>query len=416
MPGFLDDIMGGVNAAGAAVADGVKNMGQSVIDAFTGSGGKGKTLSLEKGWKVGRSGNDVWLFNPSGQPVRKLKSDDVKSLLEMTDEQRSQTKIDNKGVIQTRGTPGGAFAPYTPAWPNTGSTATSAGHRESQGSGSGYDAGGGGGGYNAGAGGGGGNGGSSYPFTPPSPIGGTGDQNITGDTPLQIKDPGRMDMGLGSYFQPQGGSLGRMPSMFDNLGPNPTVGDIIGATTRRQEAGLQGRLDLLGGSFNESLGSPESTAQRGLIRNILANPESMDAATLGKIKGRQNAAIGQRAGILARAAGDRAASMGVGRDVGQMAQERIYRQAGQQQTQSETDLDVKATMQNFQDRRGTLAAAGGAIQQDQGARRDIVNEAQRAIGESQVYGDAFLSTALMGRQGQPNIAGGIKWPTPQYSY
>lgn len=389
----------------------------------TSSTNAGGSMAVGDGWYVNAAG---YLFNKSGQMVRRLDQTALDFLKVLDPDQLKRVSFDGTGRPTVTGDGSGGNSPGTKAPAPSTSGGGSSG-RIASGGGGGYGGGGGGGGGSSGSGGGGyhvtnesqGGGAVGGGIVPPiggapPPIG--GETPINGNTPINVKDPGARNMPLGSYFQPQPGFGGRMPSLFDGLPANPTMADILGAVTRRQEAGLQGRLDLLGGVFNESLNSPNSMAQRSLVQRLLQNPETMDEATIQRITGQNNQAIGNRASVLAQAAGDRAASMGVGRDQGQFAQDRIYRSAANQQSEGERDTRIKAAIQNGQDIRSALQVGGNAIQQDQGMRRDIVGEAQRAIGESQVYGDTFVTNAMLGGANPNMPKAPVQYPNTQYTY
>lgn len=345
--------------------------------------------------------------------------------------------VDMSPVGTSREPPGDLREDATTSSENTGSAQGGGGRGGSGGSGGrggggGGGRGGGGGGGSPGGAGGGGAGGSigtgNLPSRPtfggdgdvgtaPPPIGGGGgDSRIDPNAPIGINDPGRANVNLGDFFQGGEGAIASLPSIFDQLPENPTLKDIIGAVTRRQEAGLDAQLDIFGGLFNDALNSPEAQGERDLINRIFDNPESLTPEIVSQIKGRQNAAIGSRASQLSQLAGDRAASRGVGRDVGTREQSRILRDAAAQQTAGERDIDITAARQNFQDRLNALRGAGGAARAQRGERRDIGGAAAGAIGANQVVGDAFLTNALLSKPETPKLAPHIggQFTTPRF--
>ena len=289
--------------------------------------------------------------------------------------------------------------------------ATGGGTTATTGGGGGRNSGGGGGGGSSGGGGGGGGTGIGVPNIPTGgtgitpPIGGSGPTGIDPNAPIGVNDPGAQSQSLGDFFGGSRGGLGGGNSIFDNLPDNPTIRDILGAVQRGQEGTRDAQLDIFAGLFDESLNSQESLAQRDLLNRVIANPESMDEATINRIMGQNNQAIGSRASQQAQLAQDRAASMGVGRDIGQREQGRILREGAQQQTEAERATRIDAVKTNFQDRLNTLGAAGGEISRDQGARVNIGGAAAGVHGQSQDRGDTFLTNALLTNPDTPKIAG-----------
>jgi hypothetical protein len=258
----------------------------------------------------------------------------------------------------------------------------------------------------------------SQPYSNPPPIGGAGETSLDPNREVGVNDPGAQPVSLGDYFGGSRGGLGGGTSIFDRLPENPTIKDILGAVQRGQEGTRDAQLDIYSGLFNESMNSPESMGQRDLINRVLQNPESMDEATINRIMGQQNQAIGSRASQLSQLAGDRAASMGVGRDMGQREQGRILREGAAAQSEAERATRIDAAKTNFGDRLNVLQGAGGAIQQDQGARRGLGAAAAGVHGASQDRGDVFLTNALLTSPDTPKIAGAnaVRFNDPKNAY
>jgi len=223
------------------------------------------------------------------------------------------------------------------------------------------------------------------------PIGGADESNaIDPNAPLGVNDPGRMAL-TGDPFKAPG-------SLFDMLPENPTLADVIGAVTRRQEAGLEGQLGALGQVYQESLDDPNSQALRSRIGDLLEDPYTYDEETIRRMQGAQNQAIGNRADVLAQQQRQQAASMGTGRSQGELAAQATQRAAAGSQAAAENQIRMRAAEQNQQDLRSALAQGGASIQQDRGTRERMAGQAADAMGSSQVFGDAFLTNALIAPQ------------------
>lgn len=160
--------------------------------------------------------------------------------------------------------------------------------------------------------------------------------------------------------------------------------------------------------FNESLAGESQVAQRDLLSQVIANPESMDENTISRILSQQNQAIGQRASRQAMQAQDRAASLGVGRDIGQREENRAFRQGAQQQNEAERATRIDAAKTNFADRLNTLRGAGGEISRDFGARERAGAGAAGVLANTQDRGEVLLGRSLLSSPETPKIAGADK--------
>lgn len=282
------------------------------------------------------------------------------------------------------------------------------------GGGGGYSGGGGGGGGGGSAGhssqgapwgGGGGGGGGGTPIVPMAP-GGSSGTPIDPSKPLGIKPitPG---------YQPGANYFGAPKNVFPSAG-NPFAGlneqsnmyDVISKIAGAQVGNQQAALDILGGTFNESLNGANGVALRGQVGNLLANPYSMDEQTIQRILGKTTDRINNGADRLAQEASARAASAGLRPDSGTVLaqQNAIKTNAANAAAGAERDTRVQAAIQNQQDLRSAIGTGGQAISQDIGMRRDIGRDAALGVlGETAITGDAFLTNALLAAQGKPQV-------------
>lgn len=205
-----------------------------------------------------------------------------------------------------------------------------------------------------------------------------------------------------SYFSP-GGQFPSAGNPFAGLNENSNLYDVISKVAGAQVGNQQAALDILGGLFNESQNGPNSTAFRGRIQDLLANPYSLDEGTIQQILGKTNAGINSRAAAQAADASSRAASAGLRQDSGvvQAQQNAIQSNAGRASGEAERDTRVQAAIQNQQDLRSALGTAGQAMDTDMGRRERIGgNAALGVLGNTAITGDAFLTNALLAAQGK----------------
>lgn len=306
--------------------------------------------------------------------------------------------------------------------------------RPGAGGGGGYNAGGGGGGGSGGGGGGGSSGGGYNAGAGGGPVdgnrgsynethgagggGGGAGAGVNPRLPLGIGPINPPNPGGSSYF---GGGNTPFPGAFNpfaGLGPNSTLNDVIAGIAGAQVGNRNAALSTLGGVFNESMGG-NSAAMRGRTSDLLANPFSMDPATVAMMKGRQTDAINQRTNRLSQQAGDRAASAGLRSDAGTVLgqQAGIQARGAQQVTEGERNMDIQAAIQNQQDLRSALGAASGAISEDLGRRERLADRAALGVlGESSIQGDAFLANAMLSANGAGGLGGQypMLWPTAGY--
>lgn len=233
--------------------------------------------------------------------------------------------------------------------------------------------------------------------------GGGSTMNINPNAPLGFRNPGSAGPPLNTgngYFS--GGGMPAPGSIFDGLPQNPTLNDIIGQITRRQEQNRDAALSTLGGVFNESLNGANGQNLRGQVNNLLQNPYSLNENTIQQIMGRTTDGIAQRANTQSQQAAARAASMGMGRSGSAMAQQGgIQNRAASDIANNERNVRTQAAIQNGQDLRSAIGVGGQAIQGDVGMRANLAGTAARdVLGTTQMFGDAFLTNALLGANGQ----------------
>jgi len=306
----------------------------------------------------------------------------------------------------TAGTPS-AGTPSTPAPGSPGSPGSGEQNFTAQPNGPGQQIGGGGGarapGYNAGAippSSGGGR--QTVTETTQGGGGGGSTMNINPNAPLGFQNPGSagppLNTGSG-YFA--GGGMPAPGSIFDGLPQNPTLNDIIGQITRRQEQNRDAALSTLGGVFNESLNGANSQNLRNQTNNLLQNPYSLNEQTIQQIMGRTTDGIAQRANVQGQQAAARAASLGMGRSGSALAQQQgIQNRAASDIANNERNVRTQAAIQNGQDLRSAIGVGGQAIQGDLGMRAGLAGTAARdVLGTTQMFGDAFLTNALLGANG-----------------
>lgn len=253
-------------------------------------------------------------------------------------------------------------------------------------------------------GGGGGGGGGGTPIVPMNP--GSAGTPIDPSKPMGIKpitpgyQPGANYFGAPKNVFPSAGNP------FDGLNEQSTLYDVISKIAGAQVGNQQAALDILGGTFNESLNGANGVALRGQVGNLLANPYSMDEQTIQRILGKTTDRINNGADRLAQEASARAASAGLRPDSGTVLaqQNAIKTNAANAAAGAERDTRVQAAIQNQQDLRSAIGTGGQAIAQDIGMRRDIGRDAALGVlGETSITGDAFLTNALLAAQGKPQI-------------
>jgi hypothetical protein len=106
---------------------------------------------------------------------------------------------------------------------------------------------------------------------------------------------------------------------------------------------------------------------------------------------------------MGQEASARAASAGLRPDSGayQAQQTAITSNTARAAAEAERDTRIQAAIQNQQDIRSALGAAGGAIDTDLGRRERIADKTSLGIlGETAITGDAFLTNALLAAQGK----------------
>lgn len=222
--------------------------------------------------------------------------------------------------------------------------------------------------------------------------------------PIGLKIPGGLNNpGIGTTSGgPFAGYYGRPSSIFAGLPANPTYGDVVGQITKRQEENRNAALGVLGNARGEIMNDPTRASMTSLTQAMLADPHSINDATLNNMIGRQNDAIGQRAARASQAAADRNAALGLTRSgVADSQQQAIDTNAANAMSSGERDLRIQQALQNKQDERNALGAALPVVSEGTQARNNLDLSAVRdVLGTTSIYGDAFLSNLLLGGQGQ----------------
>lgn len=224
---------------------------------------------------------------------------------------------------------------------------------------------------------------------------------LSWNDPLGFKNPGPGPGALpGAGYQSGAFAYGKPRSIFDGLPQNPTFGDVVGQVMRRQEDNRDAALGILGNTRNEISNDPNRALLRARTGDLLANPYSLDEATISRILGKTNEGITQRAAEMSGLARDRAAASGVLRSGAAQSQEDAIRNnAASQMASGERDIRVQAAIQNGQDLRSAMAAALPGINEETTQKANLDTTAARdVLGGTQYMGDAFLSSALMGRK------------------
>ena len=222
---------------------------------------------------------------------------------------------------------------------------------------------------------------------PNAPLGGPSDISSTYNP-----QSGADYFGAGSQFAPSAGNP------FAGLDENSSLFDVAGSITGGQLGARDAALGALGGAFNESLNSRESQGQRANINTLIENPYSFGESDIRRMQGRTTEAIGQRAARQRESgiAGDASAGIDPASGVARRRQTTIGANAARDATRAEADIRQRAAETNKGDLRSALSAAGGAIGQDQGARRDLARDIAGVNERTQFTGDAFLDAAALG--------------------
>jgi len=252
---------------------------------------------------------------------------------------------------------------------------------------------------------GGGGGGQSAPGFVPSglPTGGaqtagfsmTDRTGITNPGPGGGPTPGQGYTGGFSYGQPK--------SIFDGMSANPTYGEVISKTMQRQEDNRDAAMGIMGNARSEIMSDPNRALLGQRTADLLSNPYSLDEATISRIMGQQNQALTQRAAQTSQGIRDREAARGTLRSGGATAAlDTVRNRTADAMSAGESDIRVKAAIQNGQDLRSAMSAALPGISEKTNSLNQLDTTAARDIlGGSSYSGDAFLTNALMGKpQGQ----------------
>lgn len=409
------------NENGQILAEGSPDGQVGAMGPDSGPWGNAGVQRLENGWYVTVYQDDrpPRLFNASGQPVQTLNQEQMemfRSLGEnvanvrfnpqtrtfMGQSNGSWTTITPQNVGQFNGSGGGGSRP--------GSTPTAPGTSAPPG--------GGGGGTHS-------SGGSWGPAPNPNqggttpPIGGapgSGQTNpaLDWNTPIgSIQNPGGGSIGSLPGLNPGGGI--NVPSIWDIVGNNPTLGQVAGGVDEINRRLLQGQLDISSGMFAGYNNDPNVQANRGLVGQMLANPYSINDQTYNQMRGQITDRANQQGNNLADYARQRSASMGTGRDEGERQAMSAYRSAANQAAEGTRQLDVQRAVQNAQDIRSAIQTGGRQTSQDWQHQQAIAGGALGSLGNAQFSGDAFLQSALAaaGAQAQQN---GNRAPQIQYNY
>lgn len=424
---WLDDIynMGSeaqtqAGNAAAGVASGIdqadvgadRNADGQVLGS--GSPDGGGQFSLAGGWSLHMGAGGVWwLSNPSGQPVRnfgtEMTEDQIATFRNMSAGDISQARVGQNGDVLVRGQP---VPP--PSANNRGSPG---------GTGPGT-----GGATQIPGGGGGGGGGSPGGSWGPPPSGNTGTTPPIGGAPGSGQTNPALDWNtpIGSIQNPGGGSIGSLPglnpsggiavpSIWDVVGNNPTLGQVAGGVDEINRRLLQGQLDISAGMFGGYNSDPNVQANRGLVGQLLSNPYSLNDQVVSQMRGQITDRANQQGNNLADYARQRAASMGTGRDEGERQAMSAYRSAANQAAEGSRQLDVQRAVQNGQDIRSAIQSGGQQTSTDWQHQQAIAGGALQSLGNAQFSGDAFLQSALAAA-GAQSAQNGNRGPEIRYDY
>lgn len=230
------------------------------------------------------------------------------------------------------------------------------------------------------------------------PIGGAGPGANQQVNPFDINDPGRR---AGPNQGVPASLFDFLPANFNQLGPEERMAAIIGAVTRRQEAGLEtslGRIDA-----TEADRQQRRQGVRGLEDQILGDTNVMSEADIQRISGKATAAANQKANLLGQALAERRAAAGSARSgSAQTEQSAVLQNAMNTAINAESDIRAGARRENFNSRNAALGAVGQSMGQDASQGLDAQRTAAGAIEGSQVYGDAFLTQNLLNRESAQN--------------
>jgi hypothetical protein len=183
------------------------------------------------------------------------------------------------------------------------------------------------------------------------------------------------------------------------------MGDVVGQVTKRQEENRNSALGVLGAARGEMGTDPLRQGLNARTSDLLANPHSLDEATLQRIMGAQNQAIGNRAALQSQTSADRAAAMGVTRSGGQNTdQNAIQTNAAGAMNENERQGRIQQALTNKQDERSAIGSALPVVGEAQSSKNALDLSAVRdVLGTSSIYGDAFLSNLLMGGGQQQKV-------------
>lgn len=252
----------------------------------------------------------------------------------------------------------------------------------------------------------GGGGGSSVSGSAFNALSGAGGGGIDFNAPLNFRNPGASGPGIGTTSTSPGANFyGRPNSIFSGLPANPTMGDVVGQVTQRQEENRNAALGILGNARGEMASDPLRTALNSRTAGLLANPYSLDEATMQRIMGQNNESIANRAALQSQTSADRAAAMGVTRSGGENTdQNAIQTNAANAMATGERQARIQQAVQNQQDVRSALGSALPVVGENQQSKNALDLSAVRdVLGTSSIYGDAFLSNLLMGGAQRPKV-------------
>ncbi len=202
--------------------------------------------------------------------------------------------------------------------------------------------------------------------------------------------------------------FGRPTPFTEGLDQNATLNDILLGAMGEQRATRDLALGISGGlasTFEDS--ALRGGAEQGAL-GLMANPFSLDDATIQRIQGQQGELIGRNAERLGQASADRAASAGISRSGMQQAdQDRIGINAARQLGDVQRGLLVEQATRRPQEIAQAVNLGSDVLQQQQGARERIAGGAIQTLQGTNLTGDAaVLGTLASGGAPQINIAQG----------
>lgn len=190
---------------------------------------------------------------------------------------------------------------------------------------------------------------------------------------------------------------GRPGSVLSGLDAKSSANDVLLNVVRAQEANRDAALGIFGGEADRYDANSLRQGIEGRSAELLANPFSLDDATIARIQAKQGEQIGQGAQRQSQLSAARAASSGITRSGMQQAdQDRIGINADRQLGDTQRALLVEQATRRPQELQSATASASDVLNQQQSARERMAAGAAGVLAGTDYSADFALAGQLAG--------------------